>query len=290
MNIAPLCLPGAVLLSLALLHPGASGAECENPAVLRISIIPAGGVKKDLAEHQPLLEELRAVLGIPVETYAPPSYGAVVEGLVSGAVHLARLGPASYVSAKKADPEVTAFASYEHKANAYQQAGAFYHSLLIVRADSGLGDIAAVRGKRLLLVDPESTSGSLIPRQVFAKQVKESLDSYFGKIGYTGNHVQSVNRVLGGQADAAFVGSANLAAAVTDTATMRKLRVIWRSRPFPHDPFVYRGQLCEGLKKKIRGVFLHGDGARKVEVLKNLDGVRFLPVSDQDYQPVRDIY
>jgi len=287
-------LPMAALLSsLALTSAPAAAADkaaCENPAVLRISIIPSGDVRKDLAEHEPLLQELRAVLGIPVEIYVPPSYGAVVEGLLSGAVHLARLGPASYVSAKKADPQVTAFATYVHKANAYQEAGAFYYSLLIVRADSGIDTIAALRGKRLALVEPESNSGSLVPRHIFTKQVGSSLENYFGKLGYTGSHVQSVNRILAGQADAAFVASTSLAAALPDAASQKKVRVIWRSGAFPHDPFVYRGQLCAALKDKIRGVFLEDDGARKAAALHNLDGLRFVPVSDADYQAVREIY
>jgi phosphonate transport system substrate-binding protein len=280
----------AALALLVLATAAAHGAECENPSILRISIIPSGDVKKDLAEHQPLLEELRSVLGIPVETYVPSSYGAVVEGLLSGAVQLARLGPASYVAAKRADPQLTAFATYVHKANAYQEAGAFYYSLLIVRADSGIKNVESLRGKRLALVDPQSTSGSLIPRHVFAKQVGSALENYFGQLGYTGSHVQSINRLLAGHADAAFVGSVNLAAALADPAAMRKVRVIWRSQAFPHDPFVYRGQLCSGLKEKIRNVFLQVGGARKAATLENLDGVRFVPVTDADYQPVREIY
>lgn len=282
----------AALLSLAwllLCAPPARGEECESPAVLRISIIPSGEVKKDLAQHQPLLEELRSVLGIPVEIYVPPSYGAVVEGLVSGAIQLARLGPASYVAAKRGDPQVTAFATYVHKANAYQEAGAFYYSMLIVRADSGIDNLAALRGKRLALVEPQSTSGSLVPRKIFARQVGSPLEQYFGQLGYTGSHVQSINRVLGGQADAAFVASTNLGAALSDAASRRKIRVLWRSQAFPHDPFVYRGQLCSGLKEKIRAVFLKGDGARRAATLQNLDGVRFVPISDQDYEAVREI-
>lgn len=279
-----------LLVLLGLSTVAAHGAACENPPILRISLIPSGDEKKDLVEHQPLLEELRAVLGRPVEIYVPPSYGAVVEGLLSGAVHLARLGPASYVAAKKVDPQVTAFASYVRKANAYQDAGAFYYSLLIVRTDSGIDNIGSLRGKRLALVEPESTSGSLIPRRIFARQVGSPLEKYFGQVGYTGSHVQSVNKVLGGQVDAAFVGSASLAAALTDPATMGKIRVIWRSKAIPYDPFVFRGQLCTRLKDKIRDVFLRADGARKATALENLGGVRFVPVSDRDYQSVRDIY
>jgi phosphonate transport system substrate-binding protein len=293
MNLARSCRALARLLLLAWLGLHAAptiGAECENPPMLRISIIPSGDLKKDMLAHQPLLQELRAALGIPVEIYVPPSYGAVVEGLLSGAIQLARLGPASYVAARKADPQLTPFASFEHKANVYQQAGAFYHSLLIVRADSGIGNIAALHGKRLALVDPQSTSGALIPKHVFATQIGQPLESYFGQTGYTGSHLQSVSRVLDGRADAAFVGSVNLAAAITDPATRQKIRVIWRSQAYPLDPFVYRGQLCTGLKTKIRDVFLKHGGARQAAVLENIDGVRFVPISDRDYQSVRDIY
>lgn len=282
--------PLLLLAWLGLHSAAALGAACENPAMLRMSIIPSGDLKKDMLAHQPLLQGLRAALGIPVEIYAPPSYGAVVEGLLSGAIQLARMGPASYVAARKADPQLTPFASFEHKANAYQPAGAFYYSLLIVRADSGIANVAATHGKRLALVDPQSTSGALIPKHVFAKQLGQPLESYFGQIGYTGSHVQSIHRVLDGRADAAFVASVNLAAVLADPAAMQKVRVIWRSQAFPLDPFVYRGQLCEGLKKKIRDVFLKNDGARRAAVLENIDGVRFVPISDQDYQPVRDIY
>ncbi|MDT1843328.1 PhnD/SsuA/transferrin family substrate-binding protein, partial [Acinetobacter baumannii] len=70
-------------------------AACERPERLRFSIIPRGDVRKEIAELQPLLDQLRAALGIPVEIYAAPSYGAVLEALLSGAVHLARLGPAT---------------------------------------------------------------------------------------------------------------------------------------------------------------------------------------------------
>ena len=266
-------------------------AACERLMRLRFSIIPRGDVRKEIAELQPLLDQLRAALGIPVEIYAAPSYGAVVEALLSGAVHLARLGPASYVSARRADPMLTAFASYATKASTFQPAGAFYHSLLIVRAGARIADLNALRGKRLALVDPESTSGALIPRHVFAKQIGQPLESYFSQVGYSGSHTQSVNRVLAGQVDAAFVGSQNLAAeTASDPAREKQFRVVWRSGPIPTDPFVFRGQLCEDLKEKIRGAFFNRGGPQSADVLDRLNLARFVPVSDQDYRIVRDIF
>lgn len=293
MNLNPLRLCLAVVLALAL-NPvagnAANSAECENPSTLRFSLIPKGDVQKDLAEIQPLLDELRSKFGIAVETYVPSSYGAVVEGLLSGAVHLARLGPASYVAAKRADQSVTPFASYALKANAYQEAGAFYYSLLIVRSDSEYASPDSLRGKRVTLVDPNSTSGFLVPRHVFAKEVGAPLQQYFGQLGYTGSHLASIDRVLKGQADAAFVGSGVLALALADPAARQPIRVVWRSSPIPGSPFVYRGQLCDSLKAKIRDVFLGTGNPRKSAVLDNLGAIRFVPVSDQDYQVIREIH
>lgn len=274
---------------LALSCIGVHAADCEKPARLRFSLVPQGNVQRDVAELQPLLDELRAALRIPVEVYAPPSYGAVIEGLVSGAIHIARLGPASYVEANRIDPQLTAFASYAHKPNAFTPAGAFYFSMLIVRSSSDFRDIASLRGKRLVLVDPESTSGALIPKQAFSKTLGMPLEGHFGQIGYTGSHDQSVNRVLHGQADAAFVGSTNLAAAVEDAGKSQEIRVIWRSNPIPRDPFVYRGQLCDSYKQQIANVFLGREGERKGRLLTNLDATRFVPVSNENYRTIRDM-
>lgn len=264
-------------------------ADCEKPTKLRFSLIPQGNVQRDVAELQPLLDELRATLRIPVEVYTPHSYGAVIEGLASGAIHIARLGPASFVAANRIDPQVTAFASYAHKANAFTPAGAFYFSMLVVRANSEIRDIASLRGKRLLLVDPDSTSGALIPKYAFAKTLGVSLETHFGQIGYTGSHDQSVFRVLQGQADAAFVGSTNLATAVEDSRKIQEVRVIWRSDPIPRDPFVYRGQLCDFYKQQITNVFLGRDSVRKARLLTNLDATRFVPVSNENYQTLREM-
>ncbi|MDY0976522.1 phosphate/phosphite/phosphonate ABC transporter substrate-binding protein [Massilia sp. CFBP9012] len=280
-----------LLAALGALGAPALAAACERPDRLRFSIIPRGDVRKEIADLQPLLDQLRAALGIPVEVYAAPSYGAVVEALLSGAVHLARLGPASYVSARRADPMLTPFANYANKASRFQPAGAFYHSLLIVRARSALADVGALRGKRLALVDPESTSGALIPRHVFAKQVGRPLEAYFSQVGYSGSHTQSINRVLAGQIDAAFVGSQNLATEMAShPARERQIRVVWRSGPIPTDPFVFRGQLCEGLQEKIRGAFFKSGGPQSADVLDKLNVARFVPVSDGDYRIVHEIY
>lgn len=283
---------GAASAAMSLLASGVAIArECEKPSVLRFSLVPQRTVQKEVAELEPLIKNLQSALGVPVEVITPASYGGVVEGLIGGAVHVARLGPASYIAAKRQDGQVEAFASYFRKDNQYQDAGAFYHTLLVVREDSSFKTLDSLRGKRLALVDPGSTSGALVPRQVFPKSTGLPLDRHFGRIVYAGSHDLAARRVVEGQDDAAFVASVNLASYSADAQQPQApFRILWRSSPIPLDPFVYRGQLCSEVKEKIRAVFLPQEGRQDRKVLENLNAIRFVPVGDKDYDIIRSMY
>jgi phosphonate transport system substrate-binding protein len=279
-----------LLCALAAAASAARPAECETPTRLRFSIVPEGSVQRDMAAFQPLFDELQAALGIPVEVVMPSSYGSVIEGLLAGAIDLARLGPASYVSAKRGDPAITAFATYAKKAGAFQGEGAYYHSMLVVSAHGTPPAIAALRGKNLALVDPDSTSGALIPRKWFPKVIGVPIERYFGRVSYAGSHDEAVLAVLDKRVAAAFVASTHLSALVrSGKARPEDFKVLWQSAPIPTDPFVYRGQLCRNIKEKIHAVFLGRKRKSGDAVLDGMAAVRFVPVSDRDYQPIREL-
>lgn len=287
-----LCLQAAVFLLLTPFLAEASTKDCEMPAQLRFSLVPQGDVKKDLTQLAPLFSKLEQALGVPVKVVFPSSYGAVIEGLLSGAVDLARLGPAAYVSAIKQDPKITAFASFSRKAGTFQQEGAAYYSLLVVRSDSQLQNVDSLRGKKLALVDPDSTSGAMVARHNFSREITgQPLERFFGKVSYTGNHGKSIFSVLNKEVDAAFVSSSHLSDFVSkDKMKKDDVMILWRSTLIPRDPFVYRGQLCGHIKEKIAAVFLSADGKNNKALLNNLNAVGFVPVSDGDYQIIRDLY
>lgn len=282
-----------ILFCLALLFTMSSShsAECERPGHLHFSLVPRNDVQKELLALQPLFKDLQIALGIPVEVVMPSSYGAVVEGLLAGAIDLARLGPASYVTAKKSDPQVTAFATVARNTAFAEDGTAFYHSVLITRSDSGYNNIESLRDKKLVLVDPDSTSGGLIPRRVFSDAMHLSLERYFGQIVYSGAHDQSISAVAKKQADAAFLSSTALTLLIENGVYKKDdFRTLWRSAPIPRDPYVLRGQLCSAFKNKIKRVFLrHGRDANKA-LLDNLKATRFVPVTDRNYQIVRDLW
>ncbi|ASU37576.1 phosphonate ABC transporter substrate-binding protein [Herbaspirillum sp. meg3] len=269
----------------------AAAAECERPARLRMAFVPQGELQDDGAAMKPLFDDLERALRMPVEIITPASYGAVTEGLLAGALDVARLGPATYVSARKNDPQITPFATLLRMADGFSDGStAAYYSMLIVRQHGPITSISGLKGKRLALADPDSTSGALIPLHVFSRQLGTSLDKYFSRIGYSGNHEQSVTAVLNKEVDAAFIASANLGSLIAAGKVKRSdIRVLWKSAPIPFDPFVYRGQLCDDIKKKIRAVFFNKKSANVQSTLSAIHAQEFVPAMDKNYNIIRDL-
>lgn len=265
-------------------------AACERPARIVYSMVPESEPREALAAFTPILNDLRESLGIPVDTAVPSSYAAVVEGLMSGAIHVARLGPASYIAARKADPGLKAFATFSRKAGAFGGEGPFYHSLLIVRSGGRFSALRSLQGMRVALVDPDSTSGARLPRRLLPKTTGISLDRYFRRLSYAGDHAQAALAVLKQETDAAFVSSTQLSALVeAGKASAQDFRVLWRSPPIPMDPFVYRDGLCEDIKAKIRNVFYRRDGRLPDAGLKSMDATRILLLGDEAFDILRDV-
>ncbi|HEY3432960.1 MAG TPA: phosphate/phosphite/phosphonate ABC transporter substrate-binding protein [Rhodocyclaceae bacterium] len=276
-----------LILSLLVFEAGA--AVCDNPPRLRFSLIPQSDAKKDLAGFRPLLDDLAKELGKPVDAVFPSSYGSVVEGLLAASIDLAMMGPASYTAAKNSDPDVQAFANYVSKAGPFQGEGPTYRSMLIVRSDSKFASKESLKGARLALVDPDSTSGAVVPRKFFSLLVNQPIESFFGRVSYTGGHGKSAETVAGGRVDAAFVSSYLLSDYIVQgKASKETYRILWASEPLPLDPFVYRGRLCPVIKEKIRKVFLANKGEKYRGVLDQLNAVRFSAVTDDDYRIIRE--
>ncbi len=267
----------------------AHAADCENPDVLRYSIIPTQDTVRELSLYKPVLDLLSKNTGKKIEFYMPTSYASVVQALLGKWVDIATLGPESYVIAHKKDPSIEVFATYYKKKNGIQEAGPGYKATLITKKGTKFTSIESLKDSLLLLVDPASTSGALIPKALFTKVINMPLDKYFSRIAYSGGHDLSAIAVDQGKADAAFVATHRF----MNTVEAGKVKVddfnyLWTSPLIPQDPFVYRSALCPDLREKIAQSFLDLD--KTPEGRKYLDNVhaeKFVPMKDSDYDIVR---
>lgn len=273
-----------LILLFVLLHPLMARAEpvCRQDD-LRIAVIPKKSMDVLIQEYRPLLKHLSKGLNMPVEFVRAESYESVTDAIVSGGVDIAWIGPAGYLLANLRNARVEPFANLTLEQGAFTPAGNYYQSLLVVRAEQTFKSIGDMKGARVALTDPLSTSGSLIPNHSFAQSSGQPLTKLFKSQVYTGSHDRSIEAVLEGRVDAAFIASVR----ADDFVRQQKmapdaLRVLWRSEPIHYDPFVFGPTVCEAHKARIRALMLDDQGPLR-PFFESQQATGLSPASHSDY-------
>jgi phosphonate transport system substrate-binding protein len=281
-----------LVVAVGLGSAPALAQTCENPAALRFSLVPTQDSIRELSYYKPILDLLGKNTGKKIEFYMPTSYASVIEALLGKWVDVAVLGPEAYVIAKRKEPTVEVFGTYYRAGNGIQTEGPGYKSVLITKKGSKFTTIESLKGSVLALVDPASTSGSLIPENVFPKEAKiPDLKTYFSRVVFSGGHDLSSIAVAEGKADAAFVASHRFMETVNAGKVKQEdFNYLWYSPLIPQDPFVYRSTLCPDLKAKIVETFTTVDQTPEgKKYLENVKSVKFVPMKDSDYDIVRAV-
>ena len=278
-----------VVFTLGLTGQALAAATCENPDALTFAIIPTEETVAELQLYKPVTDRMAELTGKKIQFFMPTSYASVVEGMLSGFVHVGVLGPYTYVIANEKDPNIEVFATYAKRPGHLQEEGPGYRGVLVTKKGSKFTTIESLKGAVLGLTDPGSTSGNLMPRVVFSETVGMDLDKYFGKVVYTGSHELSTVAVHQDKVDAAFVATHRFDNVINKgEAKLSDFNVLWKSDPIPQDPFVYRNTLCDDIKKNIENTFLglkDQPGAKKF--LDNVKSNTFVRMKSEDYNIIR---
>ncbi len=278
----------ATIFSLGL-SGQALAAACEDPEALTFAIIPTEETVAELQLYKPVTDRLAEMTGKKIQFFMPTSYASVVEGMLSGFVHVGVLGPYTYVIANEKDPNIEVFATYAKRPGHLQEEGPGYRGVLVTKKGSKFTTIDSLKGSVLGLTDPGSTSGNLMPRVVFSETVGMDLDKYFGKVVYTGSHELSTVAVHQGKVDAAFVATHRFDNVVDKgEVELDEFNVLWKSDPIPQDPFVYLNTLCDDIKKNIEDTFLGlKDQPGAKQFLDNVKSNTFVRMTSDDYDIIR---
>lgn len=256
------------------LAPGLAQAE-----TLTIGLVPSEDPRVVVTDNRALLDHLRSTLQMEVKPFVATDYNGVIEALRSKKLDLALLGPFSYVLAASV-AGVEAFALLET-----EKQGATYRSVIIARKDHGIRSLKDLGGKTFAFVDPGSTSGFLIPKAGMIKAGYDP-DSYFSRLIYSGGHDASAIAVQNGKVDGAAIADALLEPAYSRGMLKKdEVAVIWTSDPIPGAPIVYRRDLPDSLKAKLRESFarIHDMPWGPKITIK-----RWVPVDDSAYDVIRD--
>ncbi len=230
-------------------------------------------------------------IGVPVRLRVVGDYAAVIEGQRAGQIHMAYYGPASYARARMIGVKITPFAIEVSKGGVKG-----YHSVFYVKADSPYKSLADLKGKNLGLVDPNSTSGNNVPRFVL-NEMKIRPETHFGKVVYTGSHVNAVMALNQGTVDVAAnwwnnENDSELQRMV-DKGMVKKddFRIIFKSDQIVNSPMAYLDSLPPELKKLIEQAFFNAPVKDKAAFDKLSDGKLepFQPVTHDAYLPIVEL-
>jgi phosphonate transport system substrate-binding protein len=219
--------------------------------VLKVGLIPSEDSRAMLAQSKDILDALEKNMGMKVQGFVATDYNGVIEALRAKHLDIAYLGPFSYVLATTVTP-VEAFVIAETA-----KAGrTYYHSQIITLKTSGIKDIDDLKGRNFAFVDPASTSGYAFPLAGLLKAGIEPKRD-FKNVIFTGAHDANAVAVANGKVDAATIADRILDAAIAKGHIKAdQIQVVWRSAPIPESPMVWRKDLPDDFKAKIKAGFL----------------------------------
>lgn len=230
-------------------------------------------------------------IGVPVKLRIAGDYAAVIEGQRAEQIHVAYFGPASYARARMIGVKTTPFAIEVNKGGVKG-----YHAVFYVKANSPYQKVEDLKGKSIALVDPNSTSGNNVPRYAMDKMGIKP-EEFFGKVVYSGSHVNAVMALNQGTVDMA----ANWWNNETDSELIRMaekgmvkredFRIIFKSDQIVNSPIAYLDSLPADLKKKIEQAFFDAPKKDKAAFDKLSAGKNepFQPVKHEAYLPVVEL-
>jgi phosphonate transport system substrate-binding protein len=240
---------------------------------------------------EPVLSDMAKAIDMPVKGFYVTDYNGVIEGMRFNKVQVAWLGNKSAIEAiDRANGEV--FAQMVHT-----DGTCGYYSVLIARKDhpsiKTLDDVfAQAKSLRFGNGDPNSTSGFVVPNYyLFSKRNVDPKKVF--KIVTTNNHEGNLLAVLNHQLDVATCN--------TDLFTQfdarfpgkidKEIIVLWKSPMIPSDPLVYRRDLPEALKARIRDFFFsYGNTLQEKAILKNMNDLsQFRPSSNDQLATIRQL-
>lgn len=264
--------------SIALTLTAAGLASAKDQ--LTIGLIPSEDSQAMIEASKQVLSTLESRLGMPVVPFVATDYNGIIEALRAGKLDVAYLGPFSYVLATSV-ANVEAFAV----AVTRKTGQSAYKSVIVARKDSGIRELADLKGRTFAFVDPSSASGHLFPKAGL-EQAGFVPAQLFSRVIFSGSHDASILAVENRKVDAAAVADRIFASAVSKGLVKQDdFQMVWSSRPIPESPMVWRKDLDPALQQKVASALASikdvpwGDQGV-------LDG--FQPTSDAAYDVVRD--
>lgn len=257
----------------------------EMPRPLRLGLIPVFRPNEMVEAYAPLAAYLGSELGTVVEVTIDESYEKMVERVAAGGVEVVQLSPLAYVWAKAEAPALDLLATN------ISDGSSTYSGFLLVRSDSGIDTLEALRGKKIGFVDERSASGYLYAYAFF---LDHGIDpsQFFSAQAMTGRHDLVVSGLVEGKFDVAATFAGALYNAEKNGTNIDNLEIIAKTGRIPYDAWCARGDLPASVRLRIQNALLAlssrtREGREKLAPLQSINA--FTRTEDSAYDEIRHV-
>ena len=274
---------------------GGNSQEAEKKT-FTIAYAPNESTTDSTDARSTLAKDLGKVINMDVKEIQASDYTAIIEALRTGKADMAYMGAlAVAMGAERAG--VTPIVM---KAPNGDKAQAVYHSVFITQKNnSEINSIKDFKGKTIAFVDPDSTSGNLVPTSEIMKAFPDlhltnekihTNGEFFEAVSFSGKHQAGLQAVIKGDVDIVPISDQIMASEFKNgNADENAVKVVHSSAAIPAEAMVVSKTVNEDLKKTLTKFLVEYNNKDYFDkVIKKADA-RFEECSMEDYQPIVEL-
>jgi phosphonate transport system substrate-binding protein len=283
----------ALLLVLSaacsMVQPTGAALGTEQHPV-KLALAPSTETQQAIGAGDALARLLERETGLRVKLSVPTSYSATVEAMGTHNLDVAWLGPLAYVLAReRVGASVLVVGVRDGRTTSAGQ--------IVVRSDSGIAELAELRGKQIAFADEASVAGYRMPLGVIADGGFDP-SGFFSEMAFVGSDVQVLSDVYArrveagaivGQGAASIEAKARRAVPPLPADLVEQIRVVAQTDPVPNEAIGIRGGVPPEVARKLQDGLLRvaatPAGAAALRDLYAFEGLT--PIADSAYAPVR---
>ena len=264
--------------------------------VFTIAYAPNESTTESADARNGLAEDLGEFLGCEVEEIQASDYNAIIEALRTGQADMAYMGS----QALALGVERTNLEPIVMKAEDGDPDKAIYHSVFITNsANDDINSIEDIKGKTMAFVDPDSTSGNLVPTAEIIKAFPDdNLNSdilhtngeFFEAVSFSGSHQAGLQAIVKGDVDVVPISDQILASEIANgNAAEDDVKIIHESGAIPAEAMVVAEHVDQDTRDKLTDFLTSYDNEEYFTDVIKVPGARFIPCDMSDYEEIIEL-
>jgi phosphonate transport system substrate-binding protein len=267
-----LWLVALALLSVALVLAGCGEPELGtegNPIVM--SFVPSGDTQDIISSGDELAAMIKGKTGLEIQANVGTDFAAVREAMGAEQAHIGWLNTFNYVLAHEKYNVDAALVTVRFGSTTY-------NGQINIGADAGITELADLKGKVFCWVDPNSTSGYIIPRIMLLANGIDP-DSDFAQQVEAGSHNNVITQVYNGDCDAgASYVDARSSIEEDFPDVNEKVLVLAETTDIPNDNVAFIESFPEEMREEIVTALLEiaqtPEGQEALDTLYSIEGLQ----------------